>query len=55
LAEEMESAARTLDLTGVRQVLSTYRETAEITQRQGVAAHRRMRDQAARPNDRLGR
>jgi hypothetical protein len=46
-AEEMESAARTLDLTGVLQVLSTYRKIAEITQRQGVAAHRRMLDQVA--------
>jgi hypothetical protein len=46
--EEMESAARTLDLTGVLQVLSTYRKIAEITQRQGVAAHRRMLDQVER-------
>jgi hypothetical protein len=46
-AEEMESAAQTLDLTGVLQVLSTYRKIAEITQRQGVAAHRRMLDQVA--------
>ncbi|MBV9381947.1 MAG: hypothetical protein JOY82_23975 [Streptosporangiaceae bacterium] len=47
-AEEMASAARTLDLTGVIQVLSTYRKIAEITQRQGAAAHRIMLDQAAR-------
>ena len=47
-AEEMASAARTLDLTGVLQVLSTYRKIAEITQRQGTAAHRRMLDQVAR-------
>jgi hypothetical protein len=47
-AEEMESAAGTLDLTGVLQVLSTYRKIAEITQRQGVAAHRKMLEQAAR-------
>jgi hypothetical protein len=47
-AEEMASAAQTLDLTGVLQVLSTYRKIAEITQRQGVAAHRRMLDQAVR-------
>src|SRR5260370_16277866 len=47
-AEEMAGAAQTLDLTGVLQVLSTYRKIAEITQRQGVAAHRRMLDQAAR-------
>jgi hypothetical protein len=47
-AEEMAAAAQTLDLTGVLQVLSTYRKIAEITQRQGVAAHRRMLDQVAR-------
>ena len=47
-AEEMASAARTLDLTGVLQVLSTYCKIAEITQRQGAAAHRRMLDQVAR-------
>jgi uncharacterized protein (DUF488 family) len=46
-AEEMASAAQTLDLTGVLQVLSTYRKVAEITQRQGIAAHRRMLDQVA--------
>ena len=46
-AEEMESAAQTLDLTGVLQVLSTYRKIAEITQRQGVPAHRRMLEQVA--------
>jgi Family of unknown function (DUF6247) len=44
-AEEMASAAQTLDLTGVLQVLITYRKIAEITQRQGIAAHRRMLDQ----------
>jgi hypothetical protein len=47
-AEEMAAAAQTLDLTGVLRVLSTYRKIAEITQRQGVAAHRRMLDQAER-------
>jgi hypothetical protein len=47
-AEELASAAQTLDLTGVLQVLSTYRKIAELTQRQGAAAHRRMLDQAAR-------
>lgn len=47
-AEEMAKAARTLDLTGVLQVLSAYRKIAEITQRQGAAAHRRMLDQAER-------
>jgi hypothetical protein len=46
-AEEMASAAQTMDLTGVLQVLSTYRKIAEITQRQGIAAHRRMLDQVA--------
>jgi hypothetical protein len=46
-AEEMASAAQTLDLTGVLQVLSTYRKIAEITQRQGADAHRRMLDQVA--------
>jgi len=46
-AEEMESAAQSLDLTGVLQVLSAYRKIAEITQRQGVAAHRRMLEQVA--------
>lgn len=47
-AEEMESAAQTMDLTGVLRVLSMYRKIAEITQRQGIEAHRRMLDQAAR-------
>lgn len=47
-AEEMASAAQTMDLTGVLQVLSTYRKIAEITQRQGIAAHRRMLAQVAR-------
>ena len=47
-AEEMASAAQTLDLTGVLQVLSTYRKIAEITQRHGIGAHRRMLDQVAR-------
>jgi hypothetical protein len=47
-AEEMASAAQTLDLAGVIQVLITYRKIAEITQRQGAAAHRRMLDQVAR-------
>lgn len=47
-AEEMASAAQTMDLTGVLQVLSTFRKIAEITQRQGAAAHLRMLDQVAR-------
>jgi hypothetical protein len=46
-AEEMAEAASTLDLTGVLQVLEVYRRIAEITQRHGAAAHRRMLDQAA--------
>ena len=29
------------------QLLSTFRKIAEVTQRQGAAAHRRMLDQAA--------
>jgi hypothetical protein len=41
-AEEMEVAAHTLDLTGIPTVLDTYRKIADITQRQGVEAHRRM-------------
>lgn len=47
-AQEMATAARTLDLTGVLAVLDTYRKIAEITQRQGPEAHRRMLDQVAR-------
>jgi len=47
-AEEMASAAQTLDLTGVLQVLSTYRKIAEITQRHGIDAHLRMLDQVER-------
>jgi hypothetical protein len=47
-AEEMAEAARTLDLTGVLKVLDAYRKIAEITQRQGVEAHRKMLDQVAR-------
>jgi hypothetical protein len=47
-AEEMAAAGRTLDLTGVLTVLETYRKIAEITQRQGAEAHRRMLDQVAR-------
>jgi hypothetical protein len=46
--EEMAAAAQTLDLTGVLQVLSTYRKIAEITQRHGMDAHRRMLDQVKR-------
>lgn len=46
-AEEMAAAARTLDLTGVLTVLNTYRKIADITQRQGVEAHRRMLAQVA--------
>lgn len=47
-AEEMAAAARTLDLTGVLTVLNTYRKIADITQHQGVEAHRRMLAQVAR-------
>jgi hypothetical protein len=47
-ADEMAQAARTLDLTGVRQVLDVYRKIAGITQRQGAEVHRPMLDQAAR-------
>ena len=47
-AEEMASATQTMDLTGVLHVLSMYRKIAEITQRQGIEAHRRMLDQATR-------
>jgi hypothetical protein len=42
-AEEMAEAARTLDLTGVLSVLDAHRKIAEITQRQGVEAHRKIR------------
>jgi hypothetical protein len=44
----LATAARTLDLSGVLQVLSTYRKIAEITQRHGVPAHRRVLEQVAR-------
>lgn len=47
-AEEMATAAHTLNLTGVLTVLDTYRKIAEITQRQGPHAHQRMLDQVAR-------
>ncbi|MGH3772181.1 MAG: DUF6247 family protein [Pseudonocardiaceae bacterium] len=47
-AEEMAEAARTLDLSAVLTVLDAYRTIAEITQRQGVEAHRRMLDRVAR-------
>jgi hypothetical protein len=40
--EEMSAAAKSLDLTGVLGVIETYREIAEITQRHGPDAHRRM-------------
>lgn len=46
-AEEMAHAARTLDLTGVLDVISTFRGIAEITQRQGGQAHRVMLQRAA--------
>jgi len=47
-AEEMAQAARTLDLTGVINVLSAFRRIAEITQLQGADTHRRVLDTAAR-------
>jgi uncharacterized protein DUF6247 len=47
-AEEMAVAAHTLDLSGVLTGLDTYRKIADITQRQGVEAHRRMLAQVAR-------
>jgi hypothetical protein len=47
-AEEMATAAHSLNLTGVLTVLETYRKIAEITQRQGPQAHQRMLDQVAR-------
>ncbi|MGH3933407.1 MAG: DUF6247 family protein [Pseudonocardiaceae bacterium] len=47
-AEEMAEAAQTLDLTAVLKVLDAYRKIAEITQRQGIEAHRRMLDRVAR-------
>ncbi len=40
--EEMSAAAESLDLTGVLAVLANYRRIAEMTQRQGAAAHERM-------------
>lgn len=46
-AEEMATAAHTLDLGRVLKVLEVYRKIAEITQRQGVEAHRRMLNTAA--------
>jgi hypothetical protein len=44
----MAEASRTLDLTGVLDVLRSWRRIAWITQRQGPEAHRRMLDVAAR-------
>lgn len=46
-AEEMAQAARTLDLTGVLEVIETFRKIAEITQRQGAESHRVMLDRVA--------
>ncbi len=40
--EEMTAAAESLDLTGVLSVLAEWRVVADLTQRQGVAAHERM-------------
>ncbi|MGH3870043.1 MAG: DUF6247 family protein [Pseudonocardiaceae bacterium] len=47
-AAEGAEAAQTLDLTAVLAVLDAYRTIAEITQRQGSEAHRRMLDRVAR-------
>ncbi|MGH3779717.1 MAG: DUF6247 family protein [Pseudonocardiaceae bacterium] len=47
-AEEMAEAARTLDLSAVLEVLDAYCKIAEITERQGVEAHRNMLDRVAR-------
>jgi hypothetical protein len=47
-AQEMAEAARTLDLTGVLTVLEVFRKVAEVTQREGAAAHRRTLEQVAR-------
>lgn len=46
-AEEMARAAQTLDLTGVLEVISTFRKIAEITRRQGGEAQRVMLERAA--------
>lgn len=47
-AEEMRAAAATLDLSEVLAVLETFRQIAELTQRNGPAAHLRMLDQVDR-------
>jgi Family of unknown function (DUF6247) len=44
----LAEAARTLDLTGVLDVLRNWRHIAWITQRHGADAHRRMLDAAGR-------
>lgn len=49
--EEMTAAAQSLDLTGVLATLESFRRIAEITQRQGVAAHLRMLDVVAALNE----
>ena len=45
--DAITEAAQTMDLTRVLDVLRTYHRIAWLTQRQGVAAHRRMLDKAA--------
>ncbi|MHA6617940.1 DUF6247 family protein [Pseudonocardia sp. DLS-67] len=45
--EAIDEAAQTMDLTRVLDVLRNYHRIAWLTQRQGVAAHRRMLDRAA--------
>ncbi|HXL89008.1 MAG TPA: DUF6247 family protein [Streptosporangiaceae bacterium] len=47
-AQEMAKAARTLDLVGVLTVLEVFHKVAEVTQREGANAHRRMLEQVAR-------
>lgn len=44
----LASAGRTLDLTGVLEVLRNWRHIAWITQRHGADAHQRMLDAASR-------
>jgi len=47
-ADEMAEAARTLDLSGVLNILSEFRRIAEITRLQGAEVHRQMLDTAGR-------
>lgn len=45
--EAMSEAATSMDLTRVLDVLRGYHRIAELTHRQGAAAHRRMLDKAS--------